>query len=140
MVKGFLVGKYAAVLALFLIVFATWNTASAQSANCIEGFKAGEFEGLSGNKTIDGYLIIRKKDKQIESFNNGKSKIISQIEWLTDSTYTLTTTKHVRVAEGCDKIGSIAYCKVIKCDGEFFAVTWEQDGCGSGTAIIRKKR
>ena len=42
--------------------------------------------------------------------------------------------------KGCDKIESITYFEIVKCDKNTCLITWTQKGRGTGTAIIRKKR
>ena len=132
--------QYFAKITLSCFAILALTSLQAQDSNCLENFKTGKFEGISQKDKVDGYLIVRKKNKQIETFNHGESKIISKIKWQTDSTFTLKTLKHVNVNDGCDKVGATAYLKIIKCDEDICVMTWKQKGCGTGTATIRRTK
>ena len=130
---------YLRKLLLFCIIPLMFGSLSAQKFNDLNNFKTGTFLGLEDGRVIDDYVIVRKKKRQIETYNKGKSKIISKIAWQTDRTFTLTTIKHVNVGKGCDKIGSIAYFTITNCNNGLCLMSWEQDGCGVGVVAIREK-
>lgn len=124
---------------LILFVFLSGYSTYAQDSNCLTSLRIGEFVAVSEDGKKLGYKVIRKKNKQTEIYNNGKSKIISRIKWLNDSTYTLTTLKMINTPNpGCDKIGAIATVKILDCSNSIQLCEWSQKGCGTGISRLKK--
>lgn len=84
--------------------------------------------------------IIRKGNKQTEVWNNGKSKVVMKVEWLSSTEYVLTLLKEVNVehSSGClakgDKLHNVI---VANSDTQFF-VKSRTLKCGTMTSVINK--
>ena len=127
------------VLIVLFFTILTGSAICAQDTDCLKGLRTGVFVNLpekDGGVDIP-YKVIRKKSKQIEIYNDGKSKIVSRIKWINDTTYTLTTTKLVN-APGCDKVGATATVKITACENSIFSFVWSQEGCGEGHSALKK--
>jgi hypothetical protein len=118
----------------FLLVFIIFcaSGAFAQDADCLSKFKTGKFtyEGWEGKISI-----IRTKTTQIETYNNGTSKIIMKIKWVGPREYVLTHVKSIN-APGCLKEGDTIRARIIRCTSTSFTCEWKANRCGSGTNTL----
>ena len=122
---------------LLLLLYGNYDI-QAQDSDCLKSIRTGKFESVTEDGQGFDYTVIRKKKKQIEIFNNGKSKVISKIDWIDDSNYTLTTLKWKNANSGCDHIGAVAYVEILNCDESIQVLRWQQDGCGEGLTRLRR--
>ena len=106
----------------------------AQSAECMANMKTGTFEYKTEGVTI---TIARTKTKQIESYDNGKSKVISKITWISDNEYISTFVKAVN-APGCLKKGDEVRVKILACNAKEYTASIVSEKCGSGETTISK--
>lgn len=120
-----------------MVMLIGWSSSYAQDSQCLEEIRTGKFKAISEDGKELAYTVIRKKKKQIEVYNNGQSKIVSRIDWLNDSTYTLTTIEKIN-APGCDKVGAIARVRILNCKNLIQTCEWSQDGCGKGVTRLKK--
>ncbi len=120
---------------LFTLLALTFlaGSAFAQEAR-YDDFKTGTFTYESQEGEVE---IIRTKTKQIEIYNDGKSKLITNIKWENDSTYVLTHKKAIN-AEGCLDKGDWIRTKIISRDGNRYEADFVSNKCGRGTAIFIK--
>ncbi|MEL7535364.1 MAG: hypothetical protein AAFN10_29000 [Bacteroidota bacterium] len=125
-----------ALLALFLCSSFSFHTSI--DPECLANIRVGKFKTISHQGREILCEIKRSKNKQIESYNFGKTKIISRVKWLSPTRYTLTTLKHVNINPGCDEIGAVATIDIIACDGDYYTYRWTQKGCGSGEGRYKK--
>src|SRR5690606_18000766 len=109
------------------------ENAEAQEQSCLESFHTGSFRYESESNTI---YVERTKTKHVETFNNGSSKIIMRVNWLTDSTYTLTLQKLVN-APGCLIKADVIMSRITKCSDNSYLCAYETEGCGRVTGETR---
>ena len=65
--------------------------------------------------------IKRTKRKQIEFFNSGKSRVVSKITWLNDSSYMLIVKKCVNCPDvSLAQIGASTKVSITECTGNKF--------------------
>ncbi len=128
----FIFKKY--IVAFFFSFFVCSLNLFAQNSRSIEEFKTGVFlyEGMDSTKQI-----TRTKNKQIEVFNEGKSKLVFDVEWTSDTTYLLRFKKAVN-APGClQKYDCIAV--VINSISEnSYSCRYISNNCGEGTSVFYK--
>ena len=93
----------------------SFSTLISAQSNCREKIQEGTFISLKTG--YEDYYIVRKKNKQIEYFNQDQSKIISKVKWLDDETYKIIIKKRVNFDVPDDTIKSYTF-KVIECEGE----------------------
>jgi len=122
---------------LIILTLLTSNASHDQNNGCLIKIRTGEFVSVSEDGKELPYKVTRGETEQIETYNDGKSKIISKIVWTSDSSFTLTTTNKIN-APGCDKVGAVAFVKVINCEGAIQVYQWSQEGCGTGTTRLRQ--
>ncbi|SMC81345.1 hypothetical protein [Moheibacter sediminis] len=117
-----------------LITLCCFGIGQSQESNIYSKFKTGKFsyEGNSGKVEI-----IRTEKKNIEIFNNGKSKLINEIKWINDSTYILTHKKSIN-ASGCLDKGDWVKSTIIKVDGNSYTIKAISNKCGEGQTVIHK--
>jgi len=103
-----------------------------QNYQCMNEIRTGEFyyEGLE-----DSARIVRTINQQIEVFNNGKSKLILNIEWISASTYILIHQEAIN-APGCLKKGDTIKCTILNCKDDYYIYTYSTAKCGSGRSIL----
>jgi hypothetical protein len=111
---------------LILLVMLTLSLPTfSQQSDCLKAMKTGEFF-YPGRK--DAAKIIRKKDKQIEIYNNGLSRLVFKLKWANDSTYVLTLKKKIN-APGPLKKGDWIKATITSCeDGKSFCKTVSNNG------------
>lgn len=99
-----------------------------------ESIKTGRFtyEGKEGEVEI-----IRTKRKQIEIFNEGKSKLILKIKWINDSTYVLTHKKSINNS-GCLDKGDWIKAKILKRKKDRYECSYTSNKCGGGKSVFIK--
>jgi hypothetical protein len=86
-----------------------------QSDPCLLNFRQGKYELIE--KRTDGYYIIRTENEQVEIFNDGDSKVISKINWISNSEYNLITIKLINVPKTWgQKKGVLINVKIIECN------------------------
>lgn len=117
---------------LFLFLLLTLSL-SAQEKSNYKDFRKGTFvyEG------VDDVKLIRTKKKQVEIFNDGKSKITMSIKWENDSTYVLTVTEILN-SPGCLHVGDVIYTKITKREGPKFFFSYQTANCGNGAGELIK--
>ncbi len=86
-----------------------------------------------GNEVI----IKRTKTKQIESYDNGKSKIYMSIEWPADDQYVLTFVK-IKSEDKGDMKGHKLYVSIISCDNGTYQYHCKSDIYGDSDSSIQK--
>ena len=111
---------------LFSSLFLSF-TASSQSSECLDKIKTGKFKYMASGAVIE---VTRTKTKQIETFNNGKSKVISKIKWISDTECILTFEKEIN-APGCLKKGDKMKMTILECDGNEYLVSVTSENCGN---------
>lgn len=121
-----------------LLLLFTCHFVYGQESGCDDRIRTGKFVALSDDGTEKDYTVKRTKKKQIEVSHGGQLKIVSDIKWLDDTHYTLTTTKIVSDTPGCDKVGAVCYVEITDCSNGVQFCKWKQDGCGKG--VIRLKQ
>ena len=99
-----------------------------------EYFKTGKFtyEGKEGEVEI-----IRTKNKQIEVYNGGNSKLILKIKWINDSTYVLTHKKSIN-APGCLEKGDWIKATILNGSKDQYECSYTSNRCGEGKSIFIK--
>jgi len=73
--------------------------------------------------------IIRTETEQTEIYNDGKSKGVLDINWISDTEYILT----LRLAEnapGCVKVGDVIKTKILNCEGNKYYYESSCESCG----------
>ncbi len=123
---------------LVLVLCSSFSFHTSIDPDCLASIRVGKFKTIPHQGREILCEVKRTKNKQIESYNFGKSKIISRIEWISPTRYTLTTLKHINIQPGCDKIGAVATVDIIACDGNSFTYRWTQEGCGTGEGRFKK--
>ena len=98
-----------------LIIFQGITAHSFSQSECLKMMRSGEFVSLA--EGYEHYSIIRKKNKQVEYINYGKSKIISKVEWISDTEYKITVKKRVNIDFGSDSVPGVYTFKVTECEG-----------------------
>lgn len=88
-----------------------------QTNECKAKIHEGTF--VSTNKNNGDYRIERKKNSQIEYINGDQSKIISKIEWISESVYKITVTKEINIPEEMKNAPKEYLFKIIECDGNY---------------------
>ena len=125
--------KFKTIISLSLVFIITNCFAQNQSSS-YSNFKTGTF-------TIEGqsksYEMKRSNDKQIESFNDGKSKIICSIHWTNDSTYVLKVIK-ITNAPGCVKVGEKMTTTLSGCSSKKVNCSISSQKCGNAKGVIIK--
>ncbi|MFZ5553866.1 MAG: hypothetical protein ACOZCO_12190 [Bacteroidota bacterium] len=93
----------------------------------------------TGHYTLQGqegkYKLVRVEGMQTEIFNDSKSKIISDMKWISDTEYHLTLKKLTNVA-GCLKKGDVVKVKIVSCEGSKITCEYTTDKCGKGTQVF----
>lgn len=105
-----------------------------QDQNSFDDLKTGKFAYEGNEGEIE---IIRTKKKQIEIFNNGKSKLILKIKWLNDSTYVLTHIK-AKNAVGCLQKGDTIKAIILNRNGNRYECSYSSNRCGDGKSVFIK--
>lgn len=100
------------VIASIFLGFAT--VTNAQIDECAKKMREGKFTYEGKQYEV---VITRTKTKQIETWNNGKSKLILKIEWISDTEYWLTFKRLVNGGENGPKKGDVIKTKILSCDG-----------------------
>jgi len=95
--------------------------------------------GIFAYKTSMGteVKVIRRKQKQKEISNGGKSKLITKIRWVNDSTYVLIFKREKNDPE-CLKKGTRIINTIIKCSENEYTVRSFSVECGKTENIITK--
>lgn len=117
---------------LFFILLFSFDAHSQLSKECLERVKIGRFEYRSSDKTI---TVIRTKKRQIETYNNGKSKLINRIKWISNTTYITTFVKEVN-ASGCLQRGDKMTMTILACDGDKYTVVATSENCGGAKVEV----
>jgi hypothetical protein len=105
-----------------------------KDTDCLKSLRTGTFiYPQYGNEVI----IRRTKTKQIESFDNGKSKIYMTIEWPSDDLYILTFTK-VKGQDKGDMKGHKLYVSITSCNNGIYQYHCKSDIYGDSDSSIKK--
>ncbi len=100
---------------LIVTIFCVFTlTTKAQVSECAKKMREGKFTYEGREYDVQ---VIRTKNKQVEIFNNGKSKIISKIHWVSDTEYWLIFKRSKNVKMVNRKKGEIMKVKIISCEG-----------------------
>lgn len=106
-----------------------------QDNACLSKMRTGTFTYLVGVTTI---TVKRTKSKQVESFNNGKSKVIvNKIRWSSDNEYTARFVKAIN-APGCLEKGELMKVAITGCELNKYTVRISSDRCGEAETIVTK--
>lgn len=116
-----------------LLLFCAINVISiSQTKNCLDNIKTGTFYYDSHGKKV---IVKRTKRKQIEYYNNGNSKIVNRIEWVSDTEYILTFVKE-KNSPGCLKKGDRMKITILECNENTYKAKIESKNCGNGEVVI----
>jgi hypothetical protein len=105
-----------------------------QDQNKYEDFKTGKFTYQGKSGVVE---IIRTNKKQVEIFNDGKSKLILKINWINDSTYILTLIKKINI-HGCLERGDWIKATITNRNGNKYECTYISKNCGGGKSVFVK--
>lgn len=96
---------------------------------------------MTGRFTYEGeegkVEIIRTENRQVEIYNNGKSKIILKLKWTGDSSYVLTRIGGENVEKGPLKLGNKIFTHVNKQIGKKYYCSWKAKKLSGGCVIIK---
>ncbi len=118
----------------FLLLCFLSAGAFAQDSECLANIRTGTFEYDANGITI---TVVRTKKKQIETYNNGQSKLVNKVEWISENEYRLTFVKQVN-APGCLKKGDVMRLKILHCSANSYAVEIKSEQCGNATTTITR--
>ena len=120
---------------LLLVTLLFPFTMMAQTDDCMSHMKDGKFKyhGISASDCT----IERHKNKQVEIYNSGTAKLITSVEWTSDTTYILHFKKSVK-APGCLKAGESINVQVTGCKGNSYTAVAESNGCGAKEVTFEK--
>ena len=124
--------KTIAFLSLFL--FALLQTLGAQNLDYLKEFRTGTFV----YENEQDVKIIRTAKRQTEIYNGGKSKLVLDIAWKNDFTYTLVLRKAVNAnASKWGKHDTLVTNLVRYEDGRYFC-EWRGKMMGKGKVTLLK--
>lgn len=109
---------------IIILFYILQFTCFSQKKSCvIKGKYFIKSETKAADYIDNSYYIKRKKNKQIEVFDNGERKVIYSVKWIDEKTYVLTALKYVNPPESWnEKVGAKLKFKIIDCGEEFFMV------------------
>lgn len=111
-----------------------------QNASC-QDYKSQLVEGKFQIEGDDDLIIIHRRNKQIEIFNNRKSKIVSDIEWLDNRSYQLVVRKIIGAQDGnCIKEGDIIIVVVIYSKDESYYCQASSSNCGTDFFYLKRRK
>lgn len=105
-----------------------------QNQEALKSMRTGKFTYLGQEGKVE---IIRTATEQTEIYNNGQSKGVLDINWISDTEYTLT----LRIAEnapGCVKVGEVITAKILNCEGNKYYYESNSESCGEDSNTIVK--
>jgi hypothetical protein len=102
------------------------------SKDCLASIKTGKFK-----YTIDGMVVkvTRTNIEQIETYNNGNSKIITKIKWLNESEYLVKFQDEIN-APGSLKNGDEMKVTILECDDKKYLCEIKQGAAKSKIQTI----
>lgn len=116
------------ILIYAVIVMSFSRAYSQNNSACLKDIRDGKFKY---EDKLEDVLIVRKKRKQIEYSNGGKSKLKTKIVWENDSTYVLTHKRSVN-DPGCLDKGDRIVVTILTCNENRYYATYTSNKCGSG--------
>ncbi len=120
---------------LILLLTLIGSSAFAQKNKCLSQVKTGVFTYEVQGVTI---TVERTKTKQIESYNDGKSKLINKLEWISDNQFEITFVKAVN-SPGCLEKGDKMMMTIMECGDNWHKVVGESENCGSAEVVLYRK-
>ena len=105
------------IIILLSISCFSFKSTKFPTESCLESLKNGKFV-YSG--ALPGSYIERAGDKQTEYADDGKSKIISKVEWITASHYRLTILKLVNCEGSPVKKKDTIDVEILECNEAFY--------------------
>ena len=122
------------LIILFVAVLGMAFTANAQVSECAKKMREGKFTYEGQENEVE---IVRTKTKQTETWNNGKSKLVLEIEWKSDTEYWLTYKRMVNVEKSAVNKGDVIKIKIISCEGNkyFYECRGDNTNYSDGTII-----
>lgn len=97
-----------------------------QTGDCKAMVHEGTF--VSTDEKNRDYRIERTEKSQIEYFNGDKSKVISKVEWISESEYKITVTKEVNLPKEMKNTPKVYHFKIIECDGDYHTLETFYEG------------
>ncbi len=122
------------IIAAITFFFAFIIESSAQSPEALKSMRIGKFTYQGEEGKVE---IIRTASEQTEIYNDGKSKGVLDISWLSDTEYVLTL-KASENASGCIKTGDIIRTKILNCEGNKYYYESSSVTCGQDSNTIIK--
>jgi len=105
---------------LITILVLSCTIVFSQSDYCEKTIVEGVF--ISTDINNKGYRIERKKNSQIEYYNNDTLKIFSSIEWISESEYKVVVTERVNNPKEWENFPKEYLFKIIECNGNIHKV------------------
>jgi hypothetical protein len=105
-------------------------------------YQKKKFLTLSKGKFFDNdekVIIIRKKLKQYELYNNDFSEIICELIWETINDYKLRCINKIN-ADGCLELGDVIKVSIVSFDNDKHTVIYSNERCGEGELTYYHKR
>ncbi|MCH2229173.1 MAG: hypothetical protein MK105_02420 [Crocinitomicaceae bacterium] len=93
---------------------------------CGETFVKGEYVLVDSRD--DEYYMVRKKNKQIEYFNHGKSKVVSKVKWLNGNTYLVYSIKYYNAPKSWEQNDQDITVTIVDCEGGVFNLKVQASG------------
>lgn len=123
------------VLVVFWATAFSLNVQAQEEDHPYQAFRTGTFV----YDNADNVEVIRTKKKQTTEVDNGARKMVSDIEWMNDSTYVLTVKRIVNYP-GCLEVGDQILVQVTGVDGDRFYFEAISKKCGNANGAMRKLR
>jgi len=123
------------IFILLFCVSAIQCSLYAQDKECLDQIRTGTF-----TYTVENYTVVtieRTETKQIESYNNGRSKIFTKIKWISRNEYMVTFLRQ-KNARGCLKRGDVMKVTIIECDGWNYTAHITSELCGNSDITIKR--
>jgi len=117
-----------------LFIFGTILVSNAQTPESLQTMRTGKFTYMGDEGKVE---IVRTETEQTEIYNDGKSKGVLTIKWLSDTEYLLTL-KSAENAPGCIKKGDVIRTKILTCDGTKYYYESSCVTCGEDSNTIVK--
>lgn len=98
----------------------------------MDSFRTGTFHYQGQDHDV---TVIRTEEEQIERYNDGKSEMISSIEWTSDTSYRLVVERGVN-APGCLEEGDTVRTRIVGCEGDRMTCKTRSDQCGGTRSVL----
>ena len=119
---------------IVVLVLAFVSIGFSQEATSFKDLKKGTFHFTTHYG--EDVKVVRKRRRQIEYLNNGKSKLIFHIKWTKEDEYILFFKRKVNIGDGCLKKNDWIKTTITTRDDDKYNCTYSTKNCGSGKATI----